>query len=183
MSHAARKVAPLPLTRPTDHLGPGRVVRVAPHEIEVELREGERVTAQTALAFPYVPEEGDVLLVIGKGEEHWIIGVIHGTGKTALAFPGAVDLRAQGGPLTLSSDHGVAIRGPEVEVEAGKLRMFADSVVQKCTSLYQRVRDALDVRAGQAHTVVDERSYLTAKNASIVTEETMSINGNEIHLG
>jgi hypothetical protein len=48
---------------------------------------------------------------------------------------------------------------------------------------YQRVRGALEVRAGKAHTVVDDSSFLTAKNASIVTEETMSINGNEIHLG
>ena len=30
---------------------------------------------------------------------------------------------------------------------------------------------------------MDGSSHLTAKNASIVTEETMSINGSEIHLG
>ena len=36
---------------------------------------------------------------------------------------------------------------------------------------------------GTAHTVVDDTSFMTAKNASIVTEETMSINGDEIHLG
>jgi len=136
-----------------------------------------------ALAFPYAPAMGDVLLVIGKGEEYYVIGVLHGTGRSALSFQGAVDLRAVGGPLTLSSDQGVAIRGPELEVEAGKLRMVAGSVVQKFTSLLQRVRGALNVHAGQAHTVVEERSFMTAKNASIITEETMSINGSEIHLG
>lgn len=183
MTSAARKIRELSAPQPDDYLGPGHVIAVEPHQIEVEIRSGERVHAQMALAFPYAPEPGDVLLVIGKGEEHYVIGVIRGTGRTALAFQGAVDLRAQGGPLTLSSDQGVAIRGPEVEVEAGKLRMMAGSVVQKFTSLYQRVRDSLNVHAGQAHTVVEDRSFLTAKNASIVTEETMNINGNEIHLG
>jgi hypothetical protein len=55
--------------------------------------------------------------------------------------------------------------------------------VEKLASLYQRVRGALNVHAGEAHTVVDDASFLTAKNASIVTEETMSINGDQIHLG
>jgi hypothetical protein len=183
MTRAARKILDLPVHQEGNYLGPGHVTRIEHHEVEVEIRGGERARAQMALAFPYEPREGDVLLVIGKGDEHWVIGVIHGTGKSALTFQGAVDLKAQGGPLTLSSDHGVAIRGPEVEVEAGKLRMMAGAVAQKFTSLYQRVRDALDVHAGQAHTVVDDASFMTAKNAAIVTQETMSINGSEIHLG
>jgi hypothetical protein len=182
MSHAARKVVPLPQPSPSEYLGPARVTRVAPHAVEVEIH-GEEVTAEMALAFPYAPAEGDVLLVIGKGGEHWVIGVIHGKGKAALAFQGGVEISAQGGPLTLTSDHGVAIRGPDVEVEAGKLSMLAGSVVERFTSLYQRVRDAWSVRAGEARTIVDGSSHLTAKDASIVTEETMSINGSEIHLG
>jgi hypothetical protein len=183
MSSAASNVLPFPLARPSDFLGPGRVMAVAPHEVEVEIRSGERVSAQMALSIPYSPQPGDILLVIGKGEDHYVIGVLHGTGKTSLAFQGAVDLRAEGGPLTLSSDQGVIVRGPEIEVETGKLRMFAGAVVQKFTSVYQRVRESLNVHAGQAHTIVDDRSFLTAKNASIVTEEAMSINGKEIHLG
>src|SRR5580704_16333122 len=123
MSSAALKIVPLPVPVPSDYLGPARVTRVAPHEIEVEIRGGERATAQMALAFPYAPAEGDVLLVIGKGDEHWVIGVIQGTGKAALAFEGGVEISARGGPLTLTSDRGVAIRGPEVEVEAGKLEV------------------------------------------------------------
>jgi hypothetical protein len=183
MTSPARKIHPLSVPQPTEYLGPARVTRVSPHELEVEIRGGERVPAAMALAFPYAPAEGDLLLVIGRGEEHWVIGVVQGTGKTALAFQGGVEISAHGGPLTLTSDRGVAVRGPEVEVEAGKLAMVAGSVVERFTSLYQRVRDAWNVRAGQAHTIVDDASHLTAKNASIVTEETMSINGSEIHLG
>jgi hypothetical protein len=183
MSLAARKIVPLPVPVPSDYLGPARVTRVAPHALEVEIRGGERATAQMALAFPYAPAEGDVLLVIGRGDEHWVIGVVQGTGKAALVFQGDVEVGARGGALTLTSDRSVAIRGPEIEVEAGKLQTIAGSVVERFTSLYQRVRDAWSVRAGEAHTIVDGSSHLTAKDASILTEETMSINGSEIHLG
>jgi Protein of unknown function (DUF3540) len=183
MSHAARKIVPLSPPSTEEYLGPARVTRVAPHELEVEIRGGERAAAQMALAYPYAPAEGDVLLVIGKGGEHWVIGVIHGTGQAALAFQGGVTISARGGPLTLTSDQAVAIRGPGVEVEAGTLEVLAGSVVERFTSLYQRVRDAWNMRAGEARTIVDGSSHLTAKDASILTEETMSINGSEIHLG
>jgi hypothetical protein len=180
---AKKKLHALPVSRPDDYLGPAQVVSVAPNEVEVEIRGGRRARAQMALSVAYEPSVGDVLLVIGKDDEHYVIGVLRGSGKTSLSFQGAVDLRATGGPLTLASDEGVVIHGPEVEVHAGKLQTFADSVVEKLGSLYQRVRDALDVHAGRTHTVVDDASFTTAKNAAIVTEETMTINGNEIHLG
>ena len=183
MSSRAANVLPFPAAGAGDFLGPGRVVEAAPHEVVVEIRAGERVSAQMALSIPYSPNPGDILLVIGKDEDHYVIGVLHGTGKTELSFKGAVDLRAEGGPLTLSSDQGVVLRGPDVEVTADKLRMFAGSVVQKFTSVLQRVTGSLNVRSGEAHTVVDGRSLLTAKNASIVTEEAVTINGEEIHLG
>ncbi|MGD0526018.1 MAG: DUF3540 domain-containing protein [Polyangiaceae bacterium] len=184
MSSAAKKhVHDFPLRQPGAYLGPGRVVVVMPHEVEVEVRSGERTRAQMALSVAYEPCVGDVLLVIGTGDEHYVIGVLHGSGKTSLAFEGAVDLRATGGPLTLSSDTSVVIHGPEAEIHAGKLQVLAGAVVEKLGSLYQRVRETLDVHAGNTHTVVDDASFMTAKNASIVTEETMSINGNEIHLG
>jgi hypothetical protein len=183
MTTSVAKIHDLPIPRTEDYLGPGYVVTVEPHEVTVEIRGGERARAQMALSIPYAPAIGDVLLVIGNGNEHYVIGVLHGSGKTSLSFEGAVDVRATGGPLTLSSDQGVAIQGPEVEIQTGKLQVFASAVVETLGSLYQRVRESLNIHAGKAHTVVDDASFMTAKNASIVTEETMSINGNEIHLG
>jgi uncharacterized protein DUF3540 len=184
MTSAAKKtIRELPVRQPDDYLGPGHVVAVGPHEVEVEIRGGERARAQMALSIPYEPSAGDVLLVIGKGDEHYVIGVLHGSGRTSLSFQGPVDLRASGGALTLSSDVAVAIHGPEMEIQTSKLQVFAGAVVEKLGSLYQRVRETLNVHAGKTHTVVDDASFMTAKNASIVTEETMSINGNEIHLG
>ncbi|HEY1696967.1 MAG TPA: DUF3540 domain-containing protein [Polyangiaceae bacterium] len=182
-SAARRKIHELNDLQREVHLGPGEVVAVMPHEVEVELGAGRRVRAQMALSIAYEPNVGDVLLLLGKGDDHYVVGVLRGSGKTSLSFQGAVDVRATGGPLTLSSDAGVVIHAPETEIHAGKLHVFAGSVVEKLGSLYQRVRDGLQVHAGKMHTVVDDASFLTAKNASIVTEETMSVNGNEIHLG
>jgi hypothetical protein len=182
MTTSAAKIHELPVLRTDNYLGPGYVVGVEPHEVTVEIRGGERARAQMALSIPYAPAIGDVLLIIGKGDEHYVIGVLHGSGKTSLSFEGAVDLHASG-PLTMSSAEGVAIHGREVEIQTGKLQVFAEGVVEKLGSVYQRVRDALNIHAGKAHTVVEDASFMTAKNASIVTEETMSINGNEIHLG
>ena len=134
----------LPVPGPPSYLGPGRVPRSRRTRSRSRSAAASGPRAQMALAFPYAPAEGDVLLVIGKGDEHYVIGVLHGTGKTALSFQGGVEIRATGGPLTLSSDQGVAIRGPEVEIEAGKLQVLAGGVVERFTSLYQRVRDALE---------------------------------------
>jgi hypothetical protein len=183
MSQPALNVRALEAARPDDYLGPGEVVDVQPHAVTVLLRGELRATAQLALAVRYLPRVGDVLLVIGRGDEHYVIGVLHGTGETQLSFSGAVNLRAEGGPLTLSSDRGVTIAGPSVGLHAGKLEIDAGAVVQRFTSLVQRVRDAWNLRVGKAHTVVDDTSFMTAKNASIVTKETMTINGEEIHLG
>ena len=181
---AAKRTYELPANRAgEDYLGPGQVVAVTPTEVAVEIRAGDRVRAHMALSVPYEASVGDVLLVIGRDDAHYVIGVLHGRGKTSLSFQGAVDLRATGGPLTLSSDERVLVHGPAMEIHAGKLEVFATTVVEKLGSLYQRVRDALDVHAGRMQTVVEDTSVMTAKNASILTEETMSINGDEIHLG
>lgn len=165
-----------------DHLGPARVVQVAPHEVHVDI-DGREVRATMALAFPYRPAVGDTLLVIGKGADHYVIGVIHGTGPSALTFPGDVEIRASGGELSLAGDRGVRVSGEEVSLEARTVRMTAGALVQKLTSAYQRVREMLSVHAGEQETVVDGASLTRAKTASVVTEESMSINGKQIHLG
>jgi hypothetical protein len=151
--------------------------------VEVTLRGGERVSAQLALAFPYAPVVGDVLLVTGKGGEHYVIGVLRGAGRTALAIQGDVELRAVGGTLELSGDSGVRLHGPELQIYAGKLRTVAGAVTQQLTSLCQRVTTLLSVHAGQKHTVVDGDSVEKARSATLLTEETVTLNGKQIHLG
>ena len=169
--------------RVEDYLGPAEVLETTDEGVRARLRGGAVVSASLALAVPYAPVVGDLLLFIGKGEEFYAIGVLRGAGKTSLRLQGDVDLHAEGGALNLSADKGVRIQAPEVDIETGRLRTVATSVVQKCTSLYQRVSALLSVHAGQSHSVVDEASFSRSKSAAILTEETVTINGKQIHLG
>lgn len=171
------------LAGPRDYLGPGRVTAAEAGRVTVELPGGPSVVAEMALALPYEPALGDTLLVIGKEERYYVIGVLHGRGRTVLSLSGDVAVHARDGALSLSGDKGVAIRGPELEVEAGKVRMIADAVVQKVASMYQRVSALFSVHASEAHTVVEKTSFTKAKNATILTEETVTVNGKQILLG
>ncbi|HVY44444.1 MAG TPA: DUF3540 domain-containing protein [Minicystis sp.] len=165
-----------------DYLGPADVVRVDGRDVDVALPGGAARRAEMALAFPYAPAVGDALLVISKGEAYYVIGVLRGAGRSVLSLPGDVELSA-GGELRLAGEKGVRVEGREVELVASKLRVLAGDAVQRFTSLCQRVTDMLTVHAGQAHTLVDDASYTQAKTAAIVTEGTVSINGEEVHLG
>jgi hypothetical protein len=167
----------------TEYLGAAELIEARGSSLAVELTDGRRVNATMALALPYEPIVGDVLLVIGRGEAHYVIGVIRGQGRTALTFHGDVELSSLDGRVVVTGQRGVELRGPEVEVHAGKLRMVADAVVQRFTSFYQGVAELLSVHAGESHTLVDEGSFLQAKHAVLQTEETVTINGKEIHLG
>jgi hypothetical protein len=166
-----------------DYLGPAHVVEGHGRAFTVELPDGAVVHATLALAFSYEPVPGDILLVIGKAGAWYGIGVLHGTGKTSMEFHGDVDLRAVGGTVSITGDKGVEIRGPELDIQTGKLRMMADSVVQKFASVYQRVSSLLSVHAKETHTVVEETAYTQSKSGVMLTEETMTINGKQIHLG
>jgi hypothetical protein len=94
-----------------------------------------------------------------------------------------VELRAEGGPLRLASDRAVEVAAPEVGVDAGRLRLFAEAAVEKLGTLYQHVRGLLRARAGEAETIVDEGALTRAKSATILTEDAMTINGKQIRLG
>jgi hypothetical protein len=166
-----------------EYLGPACVTEVKGREVAVELPDGRSVAAKLALAFLYEPAPGDVLLIIGREETYYGIGVLHGTGKAVLAFQGDVDLCAVNGALRLSGEKGVTVEGPELAVHTPKLRMIADSVVQTFNSVYQRVTSLLSVHAGKSHTVVDGPAFTQAESGSILTLDAMTINGKQVHLG
>ena len=166
-----------------EYLGPGEVTETSPQAIRARLSDGSLVRAELALAFPYEPKVDNVVLVIGRRDAHYVIGVIRGTGETRLAFQGNVDLRAVGGTLTLSGDSGVQVRGKELEILAGAVKIVADSMVQKLASAYQRVTGLLSVRAGESHAVIEGASLSKSKSGVILTEEKMTINGKQIFLG
>jgi hypothetical protein len=184
MMHATvRTIAPRAREQTSDYLGAAEVVAVEPTRVVVDVPGAGLARAELAFALPYTPAVGDLLLVIGKGDDLFAIGVLRGAGRTSLSLHGDVDLHAVGGRLRLTGDRGLELRAPEVDVLAGKLRMVADAVLQRFSSVCQRVVDLLSVHAGEAHTLVDGASLAQSRRAAILTEETMTINGSEIHLG
>jgi hypothetical protein len=174
---------PVAPPRTEEYLGPATVADVSGGDVRVELPDGDTVIVQLAFVIPYEPAPGDVLLVISRGAASYAIGVLHGTGRTVLAMPGDVEVRAEGGALRFFGEKGVEIAGPEVSIHADKLRMIAGGVTQKFGSLVQRVRELFHLQAREMHTVIDETSVTKAKSASVLTEETMTINGKQVHLG
>ena len=130
-----------------------------------------------------MPAVNDVVLALGKDARCYVVGVLSSSGKTQLSFRGDVKLEAIGGSLSLGADENVLVRGKAVDLEAGSLTMRAVDVVQKFESVVQRVRGLLSVRAKRQDTMVDESATTRAKRATILTEETMAINGKQIHLG
>jgi hypothetical protein len=183
MAQAAVRRIPHLAPAPQDYLGPAEVTAVAPTSVTVDVPGTGELRAELAFALPYAPVVGDLLLVIGKGEACYAIGVLRGSGKTSLSLQGDVDLHADGGRLRLSGDQGIELRGPELDVYTGKLRMVADAVLQSFSSVSQRVKSLLHVHAGETHTLVDGGSFAQSKSAAILTEENVTINGKEIHLG
>lgn len=188
MSSAARKTKPTITGIPAvaaaaDYLGPADVLEVAGDEVDVELPDGAAVRARMALAFPYEPAPGDELLIIGRGADHYVIGVLRAAGRTELSFQGDVSIRASGGTVRIHGDEGVEVAGPKVTLHARSLDIVADTVVEKLRSLYQRIVGTASVHAEQMHTVVTGTALTQAKSAAIVTEETVTINGRKVHLG
>lgn len=165
----------------TDFLGPAPVRRfegAAP----IVMIGGREVRAEMALAFPYEPAIGDDLLVVGKDDRFYVIGLLRARGQVALRFMGDVRLSAVGGKLELEGDEGVRVRGRTVEVVARQFKTLADSVVERANDVYRRVRDTLDVHAGEKRELVDGLISTRATTINSATSGVTSINGKEIHM-
>lgn len=170
---------------PHQHLGPARVVAVGRGRCTVEL-EGDaaaRVEVTPAFTFPYEPQVGDELLVLGQGARYYAVGVIAGSRPHTLAFPADATVRAVDGKLTLASDQAVELRAPRVTVRAGVLRTIADRVVEKASELRRWVRGLMAVRAGESRRVVDGLDSTRCENSSTVAKDTVKIDGDQLHLG
>lgn len=164
-------------------VGPARVVEVGPSWVGVEAA-GRPGTVRADLAFsqPYEPAVGDLLVVLGKPGELYAVGVLRGQGRTKLAVEGDLDVVASGS-LRLRGERGISIAGEEVVVEAGKLEIAARSATQVLGSLVQRVTGLFSQQARDIHVQAEESVVTRGKNATILTEEDVVVNGKQLHLG
>ena len=166
-----------------DYLGPAEVVEAGPVSVRVRVA-GVHTQARLALAVPYEPAVGDTLLLVSRRGEAYVIGVLDGRGQTSLSVSGDVELRAVGGKLRLRGDEGVQIEGRSLSlVAADKLRIVAQDAVSHYQTLSRKVRGLFSSQAEDKIETVDGSRIERSKRATLLTEETMSINGKEIHLG
>lgn len=171
-----------------DYLGPAEVTHVEAGRITVAFGEGRQQTARLALANPYEPVVGDVVVVIGATTadtepSYYVIGLLHGQGAHRLAFDGDVELSSRDGKLRLRAAEGIEIQSDSVTMVTKRLRSIAEVAHRSYGRVQERVRDLLSVHAGSEQRLVDRDSVSKARSSTILTEEEMSINGKRIHLG
>lgn len=166
-----------------DYLGAGRVVEADAGTVRVVLEDGRALPARMALAFPYRPVSGDSLLVIARGSSAFVIGVLEGAGTTSLEIAGDVDLRARGGRLSLRGDRGLELHAPTIDLLGDAVRVVAESVTETATNVFQRVRETLSLHAGEMRSWVKGESHQAAHRMALKTEDTVTLNGREVHLG
>src|SRR5207249_5063642 len=105
-------------------LGPARICEVSGNRVQLEFPD-ELPWAMLALAYPYQPAVGDIVLAAGQNHNWYVIGVLHGTGKTTFAVAGDFEVLAPRGRVILIAGKGFQVKSPEVKIMAGKLEMVA----------------------------------------------------------
>lgn len=167
-------------------LGPAEVLAVLPRgRVSARLDDATATTGEVelALAYAFVPQVGDRLLVLAQGGRRYAVGVLGGTRPATLQFPGDVDVRAVGGTLTLASDHAVTIAAPKVVLRAGTLRTLAHSVVEKAGHAVRWVQGLLAIRAGTSQRTIDGDDSTRCTNSTTLAKGTVTVDGDRLHLG
>lgn len=163
----------------TPRLGPARVVDASGRRVRLE----DGSWAEVALAYPYAPREGDLVLTISQEERSYVIGVLRGTGPTVLSFPADVRISAPNGTLAISSGKAVTVSAPTVETHADRIEMLGRTLVQKVADAYHWVRGFLHVRAGNTRTLVEGTSIQRAERSFVLADKEVRVDADRINLG
>jgi len=166
----------------TTFLGPAPVLRSEGDRFQLDIGE-HYCWAQSALAFPYVPAIGDVVLAIGQGDQWYVVGVLQGCGKTNLVVPGDLRISAPRGSIELDAAKGIRLRSPAVKIMADSLDVIAKSVFESFTEATRWVKKTFQLRLGRLRTQVDGEYDLKASKIKERADGDVRIDGQKIHLG
>lgn len=167
------------------HLGPARVVAVEGRRLVavLESEPGDTVSARSAMAQSYAAAVGDEVLLIGRGSDWYVIGLLAGTGTTSFVAPGDLEIAAPRGRVEFVARDGVFLKGGLVEIVADKLNVTARQVVERFTDLTQWVADAVHQRFGRVRSHVQGDYDLKAGRIKELADEEVTIDGKKIYLG
>lgn len=164
----------------TSAVGPARVVKIEGSELLLETSRGLR-RARLALAYPYQPVPGDILLAV-DGEPAYVIGVLQGRGRTRLRFEGDLEIRTDG-RLRLTGVQGIDLVGNRVRVRADRFEVTARAVFERVIKSYRWIRETAQLHAGRLRQVIDGSSTLRAERIFDTAEKNVKIDAEQIHLG
>lgn len=166
----------------TTHLGPARVMSVEGHRVLVALGEA-KAWATLAMAVHYAPAVGDTLLVIGREEVFYAIGVIAGRGRTTLTAPGDLELLAPHGRIDLHARDGIELRTSTLRCVADAWDAVCGTVRQRCSEFLCHVRGVVRWRARRSETTVEDVHRTRAGRIEQQAEGEVQIDGRKINLG
>jgi hypothetical protein len=166
------------------YLGPATVSRAAGGRLQVRRSDREdECWADLALAFPYQPAPGDVVLLAAQEERSYVIGVLRGRGPSVLRFPGDVTLSAPSGSIHLDAAGAVTATAPAVEIRADSVDVEAKSLVQRLESAVQWVKDLFETKSGRSRFVTEGTHLQMAERTFIRSEKETKVDGEKIYLG
>jgi hypothetical protein len=166
------------------YLGPATVSRSVGKRVQLRRPEhADEEWAETALAFPYQPVAGDVVLVAAQEDRVYVIGVLQGRGPSVLRFPGDVTLSAPAGSIHLDAATAVTTTAPAVEIRADAVEVEAKSLVQRVESALQWVKDLFEMKSGRSRMVTEGTHLQMAERTFIRSEKESKIDGEKIYLG
>jgi hypothetical protein len=176
------------------YLGPAEVITQSerPGFIDVKFPDGETSWARLALAMHYQPAVGDQVLVIRQeADSAYVIGVLQGRGSTILCVPGDLNLEAPNGAVRISAGTSLHFRGgesmevtaPRTTIRTSRLNLLATTLVQRVNSAYTWATGLLQTKCRRLRQVSDEGWLVRAGRGHLKTDEGISINGKNIHLG
>jgi hypothetical protein len=136
-----------------------------------------------AVAQSYAPVVGDTVLVISRGTEWYVIGVLEGTGTTTFTAPGDIEFHAPRGRIEMLAKEGVFLKSDLVEIVATKLELTARHLFERFNDATQWITETLHRRIGRIHTKVEGDYDLKAGRITELADNDVTIDGKTIRLG
>lgn len=166
----------------TSYLGPATAVTIEHGRVLVAMPTA-KAWATLALANGYSPVANDVLLVIGKEDAFYVIGVLAGRGRTTLVAYGDLELKAPQGRIDLLARDGIWLRGGLVQIVAKTWEVVAETARQRFDELCGQVKGVMRWRSKRAETEVEDVHRTHAGRIVQHADQDVSIDGQKIHLG
>jgi len=170
----------IPLAQDT-FFGPARIVEI----------DGKRVQVETPDAFPwarvavvhcYRPTVGDQVVVAGRGEEWFVIGVLDAKGPTVFTAPGDMEFHAPRGNMKFQASERLQLRARMLDLMGETVEVAAKTLVQTAQEILTWARKGLRLRSESMRTDVEKLSHHKAGEIVQDAKGDARINAKTIHL-